>query len=378
MTAIGRGKIPINQIIIGERLRSDTGDIDVLALNISAHGWVEPVVVHQIEEHKYELISGYRRILACKRLGYTEIEYVEFERLNPDDKVLLELELNVRRKSLTYLEEAHACKKLIDMKRVSNAGRVSHGVRPVRNKEIALQLGISEPALSQNLAIATALEEHPEMASIKTKKEFLQRIARKEYTVVTATKTALSESYILGDLIETTKNLPQKSVDFAILTEPSEDLVTALAPKIKLGGSFVIFCDFVDVSKWKPVLDKLSLYISPCPYMWVIKGEDSYATYIWVGKGREQPLRPMPLHLTQARSKTALSKIAKPYALASMLYRTNTEVANFIYIPQCEDLDSIRCAIDMDRNVRGVTMDKILRDRLLMTQHLGQTKGDDE
>ena len=59
----------IDDIIVGERHRSDMGDIDGLARSINEVGLLHPVVVRP----DGLLIAGRRRILACQKLGWTEI-----------------------------------------------------------------------------------------------------------------------------------------------------------------------------------------------------------------------------------------------------------------------------------------------------------------
>lgn len=62
-------KIPINQIQIGERLREDLGDIASLAEEIKAVGLLNPVTVSS----DLRLLAGYRRLEACRSLGWEKI-----------------------------------------------------------------------------------------------------------------------------------------------------------------------------------------------------------------------------------------------------------------------------------------------------------------
>lgn len=55
----------ISGIKIGKRFREDVGDVFSLANSIKDIGLLHPVVV----THEYELIAGYRRIAAFKKLG---------------------------------------------------------------------------------------------------------------------------------------------------------------------------------------------------------------------------------------------------------------------------------------------------------------------
>lgn len=59
----------IEQIHIGQRFRRDMGDIGVLASSIQEIGLLEPIVISE----NYQLIAGYRRLEACRSLGWTEV-----------------------------------------------------------------------------------------------------------------------------------------------------------------------------------------------------------------------------------------------------------------------------------------------------------------
>ena len=63
-------KIAIDDIIIRDRIRMDEGDIKALAQSIEQLGLIQPIVISE----DYELLSGYRRLHACKTLGWETIE----------------------------------------------------------------------------------------------------------------------------------------------------------------------------------------------------------------------------------------------------------------------------------------------------------------
>ena len=62
-------KLRISEIKIGQRFRKDLGDIDSLAESIKEIGLLHPPVVNE----RNELVAGYRRLEACKLLGWREI-----------------------------------------------------------------------------------------------------------------------------------------------------------------------------------------------------------------------------------------------------------------------------------------------------------------
>jgi len=96
-----RTTLPINEIVVENRLREDLGDITGLADSIKRFGLIQPIVVSQDKR----LIAGGRRLTACRQLGQSHIDVVYRETLTADELHELELEENIRRKSMTWVEE---------------------------------------------------------------------------------------------------------------------------------------------------------------------------------------------------------------------------------------------------------------------------------
>ena len=63
-------KVKIAEISVHERLRRESGDLAELCESIQTMGLIHPIVIN---EH-YELLSGYRRLQACRELGWQEID----------------------------------------------------------------------------------------------------------------------------------------------------------------------------------------------------------------------------------------------------------------------------------------------------------------
>src|SRR5262245_22350099 len=62
--------LPIDQIIVGDRIRRDLGDIAGLATSIANIGLLNPITV----DENRGLLAGARRLAAYKRLGRETIE----------------------------------------------------------------------------------------------------------------------------------------------------------------------------------------------------------------------------------------------------------------------------------------------------------------
>jgi ParB-like chromosome segregation protein Spo0J len=94
--------LPIADIVVGNRLREDMGDIAGLAKSIDTYGLLHPVVI----DADRNLVAGGRRLRAMESLGWTKAEVRQFEEMTPDERRVLELEENLRRKDLTAFERS--------------------------------------------------------------------------------------------------------------------------------------------------------------------------------------------------------------------------------------------------------------------------------
>jgi ParB family chromosome partitioning protein len=63
-------KLKIEDIKVGNRIRQEVGDISQLKQSIQEVGLLTPIVVNE----QNELLSGFRRLEACRQLGWTEID----------------------------------------------------------------------------------------------------------------------------------------------------------------------------------------------------------------------------------------------------------------------------------------------------------------
>ena len=93
-------KVPMGKITIDEehRIRKDPGNLAALQASISRLGLLNPVVL----DEEYRLVAGYRRLQACRALGWKEID----ARLVPFNRDLLlmldaEVDENLARKDFT-------------------------------------------------------------------------------------------------------------------------------------------------------------------------------------------------------------------------------------------------------------------------------------
>lgn len=99
--------LPIEQINLPKsqpRRYFDEEKLQSLANSIKEVGLLEPIVVRKIEDDKYELIAGERRLKACKK---AELDYIAVNIISVDDTTANQIRLveNLQREDLNVYEE---------------------------------------------------------------------------------------------------------------------------------------------------------------------------------------------------------------------------------------------------------------------------------
>ena len=108
--------LPLEQIEVNPfqpRTTFDVDNLNDLAESIKIHGVIQPITVRKIENNKYQLIAGERRLRASKIAGKKEIPaYVR----SASDQESIEIALieNIQREDLNSLEIAINYKRLMD------------------------------------------------------------------------------------------------------------------------------------------------------------------------------------------------------------------------------------------------------------------------
>lgn len=137
-----QNEIPVNQIFPNPRQPRTVFDetaLNELIASIKSIGILQPPVVRQVSENKYELIMGERRFRAAKAAGLTSIPVII--RQTPDNELLREALIeNIHRSNLNPLEEGAAYAQLL-----SDFG--------CTHDELALKLGRSRPLISNTIRL---------------------------------------------------------------------------------------------------------------------------------------------------------------------------------------------------------------------------------
>lgn len=119
--------VAIDAIVVGDRLRSDYGDIAGLAESIESNGLYHPLIV----DDDLRLISGGRRLAAMKRLDFLEVPVRRWNALDESERQMHELEENIRRKDLTEIERSRELVALVETAReVDEKSGCTESVQP--------------------------------------------------------------------------------------------------------------------------------------------------------------------------------------------------------------------------------------------------------
>jgi ParB family chromosome partitioning protein len=105
--------ISLESVVVRKRIRRELGDISGLMESLKTYGQLTPIVINR----KYELIAGFRRLQAAKRLGWKSIEAVMIDRPTEQQKLEVELEENIQRLALAPEEIADGMARLQKLRR---------------------------------------------------------------------------------------------------------------------------------------------------------------------------------------------------------------------------------------------------------------------
>lgn len=369
---IGYLDIPLSELVLGERIRADYKDLAALERSLEMHGVLDPLIVDERDDGKYNIINGGRRFLCLKKMGVPEVSCRAYETLDDDHRRELELELCIKQRELNYDEEAKAVRELTKKRMAGTlTGTLSTLGATMRKKDIAKELGMSPSTLSQCLTIADALDEHPEIATLCTsKRQALAMISSGKLTKPSEslTRKSFEDSFWVDTPLELVKSIPDRIVDLFILhpDQVDRELAREASKRLKVGGSMVVFLEMANLSEWITVLKSLDLHVHEQPYLWNIKNESAYQAYVWAGSSREDPYRMLSQVLSHPRHLDSMSLKSKNKQITGRIIKSCTEAGNFVVIPECWDIETLKVCYDCRVNVRAACSDRVVRDRLIM------------
>ena len=103
---------------VGDQLRLAMNRLVLIALlcqkaDIRTHGVLSPILVRPTEDGEYEIVSGHRRVFACRRLGIKEVPAIA-QPMTQEEAVLKMVDSNLHRERLLPSEKAFAYKMKLD------------------------------------------------------------------------------------------------------------------------------------------------------------------------------------------------------------------------------------------------------------------------
>ena len=158
-------KIKIDMLIPFENhpFKSRTGEEQTELLeSIRANGTLVPIIVRSSSTGKYEIISGHRRVEACKELSIDTIPAIVKELTN-EEAIITMVDANLQRENLLPSEKAFAYKMKVEaMKR--KAGRPQKNSSQVATNidtaaEIGQQLGESRDQVYRYIRLTNLIPE---------------------------------------------------------------------------------------------------------------------------------------------------------------------------------------------------------------------------
>ena len=91
----------------------DNEELTALVESIKDNGMLEAVIIRPKDNGRYEMVSGHRRLLACKKLGFDKIPS-RIRNLTDDEAIIYMVDSNLHRERILPSEKAFAYKMKYD------------------------------------------------------------------------------------------------------------------------------------------------------------------------------------------------------------------------------------------------------------------------
>lgn len=290
-------RLKISDIKVGSRFRKDFGDIESLATSISSKGLLHPIIV----DNKKGLIAGERRLQAHKMLGLEEIEVKYLKDIDDVTRKEIEIEENLKRKDFTWQEEVLAKATLDTIKRQQYGGAVKGQVGGWGLRETGEAVGQSTATISQDITLAKALEQFPELRKYKTKDAAFKELQKTRERLVRGelakrSRIKVDTSIIKHiDALAGLKELDTESVDLG-LTDPPFGVNLDVSGKINITWSEVYNDDaYAVLEKIRLVMKEYYRVLKPNTHMYVFFGTQHYTQMLQMLMDAKFEVNPIPM-----------------------------------------------------------------------------------
>ena len=235
-------ELAISEIDASSRAREDYGNLTQLAHSIKEKGLMHNLVVYRLPgESTARLIAGGRRFKAItEHLGWTKAPCRVYDRfLSELELKSLELEENLQRENLSYVEEVNLKRKIHELQVAIHGEKTSRAPDATGHSQAdtAAMLNESKQNISLDLKLAKAMEDFPEIqwSNFKNKHEAMKCLNTITTSIVKSEKAKeveaelgnseckaafMVKNYVIGDFFERVKECPDGYFDLVEVDPP--------------------------------------------------------------------------------------------------------------------------------------------------------------
>ncbi len=239
----------------------DKEALEQLAMSISEHGVIQPIIVRSLPGGGYQIIAGERRWRAAKMAGLSEVPVVVRDDITEEQAMQITLIENLQRENLNPIEEAQGYKELIeryDMTQDSLSRAIGKARSSIANSLGLLSLPEGVKMLLQQGKLSAghcrALKQIKDTAVMT---ELAHKAAEGELTVRAVEAIARRESKNAEEPAE--KEIKQKLTYY---TEIEISLTEQLGTKVKIAegkSSNTLQISFSDEEQLKGILEHFTV-----------------------------------------------------------------------------------------------------------------------
>jgi len=427
--------VDISNIDIGDRTRVEMGDLISLEESMKNSGLIAPLAVKEIDDNKYLLLAGERRL---RTLLKNKVEIIPV-RIFPSSLSDLEIKIiekseNFHRKDMEFWEfdnltrEIHELQQSIHGTKAPGPDAVGWGT-----DDTGKLIGVSKASVSTAIKRAEAREAFPELFDkCKTQKDASTVIKKMDELVVkeviaqkiqlettSNSFTKLSNCFVLNDFFEGVKKIPDSVYHLVEIDPP---YAIRLQQAKKTDGESIYSSDSyneIDADKYIEFLSLLFqecyrvmaqhswliCWFAPQPWIEVVYKELTHAGFnttrmcgVWT-KGYGQSKRP-EIHLANSyemffyawKGRPALNKpgrrnifdyppvppqkkthpTERPIELMKEIYNTFAFPGSRVLIPFLGSGNGILAADQLGMSPLGFELSKAYRDSFLIKLHSQQ------
>lgn len=216
--------VPLESIILGERVRQELGDIEGLEQSMKESGLIQPLAAKDNKDSTYTLIAGGRRFTVLKKNNVPNVHIrIYDDSISELELKVLEKSENFFRKDFEYFEMDRIIREITELQQ-SIHGKKAPGPNTSgwSLEDTGELVGISKASVSLAIQRDEVRQQFPELfTNCKTQQDASKIVNMMKETIINAqmakaieeNKTngvvdRLSKSYILGDCLKNISKLP--------------------------------------------------------------------------------------------------------------------------------------------------------------------------